>query len=103
MLIKVNYDNSKKRIHAITCNFPYKKLRDAIEKMAPQKQYTIDKNLTFDNRTTYSNKDKDDIVIHNLENGTYVVEYEKYIKYFMTLEERQKLDEEYWKEKSKNK
>ena len=98
LLLTVSYDNGKKRVQAINCHFPYTVLKDAFMKMIPQKQYSIDKVLTFLSRTTFMNKDKDKITIYNEDDGTYIVEFEKdFNSIYQTFEESMKRDQEYIK------
>lgn len=90
ILFIVSYDNQKKRVQGITCHFPYTTLKDAFMKTAPQKQYPIEKGLTFESRTTFMNKDKDKFCVYVEDNGTYVVEFVKDLGIFMSFEEAEK-------------
>lgn len=97
LLLTVSYDNGKKRIQAVTCHFPYTALKDAFMKTAPQKQYSIDKPLTFLSRTTFTNKDKDRIIVYMNDDGSYYVEFEKYYEsIFESFGESIKRDREYY-------
>ena len=98
ILLSVSYDNGKKRVQALNCHFPYSVLKNAFIKAASQKQYSIDKPLTYQSRTTLMNKDKDRVTIFDEDDGTYLVEFEKHFKsIYESFGEREKREREYWK------
>lgn len=102
ILLSVSYDNGKKRVQALNCHFPYSVLKNAFIKAASQKQYSIDKPLTYQSRTTFMNKDKDRVTIFDEDDGTYLVEFEKHFKsIYESFGEREKREREYWKSLNK--